>query len=213
MICSDFGRGFPSVLVSGIGGLDEAATLGRAGGAYRSDHLPRGGRAGVVASPGGRGGETDRGGCERSVPCGDGNEWWSGTWRRGESRTSACSTRSGPCPATSSCRPEPSGQAYDDESIPIGEGQTITPPYDVAFMTEVLDPKPTDVVYEVGTGSGYQSAILSRLVKEVYSVEIHKPLSERATKMQKRWDTRISTPESATATKVGPRRRRSTRSS
>jgi protein-L-isoaspartate(D-aspartate) O-methyltransferase len=76
-------------------------------------------------------------------------------------------------------------QAYDDESIPIGEGQTITPPYDVAFMTEVLDPKPTDVVYEVGTGSGYQSAILSGLVKEVYSVEIHKPLSERATKVHK----------------------------
>ncbi len=76
-------------------------------------------------------------------------------------------------------------QAYDDESIPIGEGQTITPPYDVAFMTEVLDPKPTDVVYEVGTGSGYQSAILSRLVKEVYSVEIHKPLSEGATKVHK----------------------------
>jgi protein-L-isoaspartate(D-aspartate) O-methyltransferase len=76
-------------------------------------------------------------------------------------------------------------QAYDDESIPIGEGQTITPPYDVAFMTEVLDPKPTDVVYEVGTGSGYQSAILSRLVKEVYSVEIKKPLSERATNVHK----------------------------
>jgi protein-L-isoaspartate(D-aspartate) O-methyltransferase len=76
-------------------------------------------------------------------------------------------------------------QAYDDESIPIGEGQTITPPYDVAFMTEVLDPKPTDVVYEVGTGSGYQSAILSRLVKEVYSVEIHKPLSERASAVHK----------------------------
>lgn len=76
-------------------------------------------------------------------------------------------------------------QAYDDESIPIGEGQTITPPYDVAFMTEVLDPKPTDVVYEVGTGSGYQSAILSRLVKEVYSVEIHKPLGERAAKVHK----------------------------
>jgi protein-L-isoaspartate(D-aspartate) O-methyltransferase len=76
-------------------------------------------------------------------------------------------------------------QAYDDESIPIGEGQTITPPYDVAFMTEVLDPKPTDIVYEVGTGSGYQSAILSQLVKEVYSVEIHQPLSERATKVHK----------------------------
>jgi protein-L-isoaspartate(D-aspartate) O-methyltransferase len=76
-------------------------------------------------------------------------------------------------------------QAYDDESIPIGEGQTITPPYDVAFMTEVLDPKPTDVVYEVGTGSGYQSAILSQLVKEVYSIEIHEPLSVAATKVHK----------------------------
>jgi len=77
-------------------------------------------------------------------------------------------------------------QAYDDESIPIGEGQTITPPYDVAFMTEVLDPKPTDTVYEVGTGSGYQSAILSRLVKDVYSVEIHAPLSKRATQVHKK---------------------------
>lgn len=75
--------------------------------------------------------------------------------------------------------------AYDDESIPIGEGQTITPPYDVAFMTELLDPKPTDRVYEVGTGSGYQSAILSRLVKEVYSVEIHAPLSKSATQVHK----------------------------
>jgi protein-L-isoaspartate(D-aspartate) O-methyltransferase len=75
--------------------------------------------------------------------------------------------------------------AYDDESIPIGEAQSISPPYDVAFMTEVLDPKPTDRVYEVGTGSGYQSAILSRLVKDVYSVEIHAPLSQRATKVHK----------------------------
>jgi protein-L-isoaspartate(D-aspartate) O-methyltransferase len=76
-------------------------------------------------------------------------------------------------------------QAYDDESIPIGEGQTITPPYDVAFMTEVLDPKPSDRVYEVGTGSGYQSAILSRLVKDVYTVEIHAPLSKRAVAVHK----------------------------
>jgi protein-L-isoaspartate(D-aspartate) O-methyltransferase len=75
--------------------------------------------------------------------------------------------------------------AYDDESIPIGEGQTITPPYDVAFMTEVLDPKPTDKVYEVGTGSGYQSAILSQLVKDVYSIEIHRPLGERAAAVHK----------------------------
>lgn len=75
--------------------------------------------------------------------------------------------------------------AYDDESIPIGEGQTITAPYDVAFMTQVLDPKPTDRVYEVGTGSGFQSAILSRLVKDVYSIEIHEPLGKRAAQVHK----------------------------
>ncbi len=79
--------------------------------------------------------------------------------------------------------PETRRLAYEDESIPIGEGQTITPTYDVAFMTEALQPKPTDRVYEVGTGSGYQAAILSRLVKDVYSVEIHKPLGERAAKV------------------------------
>jgi protein-L-isoaspartate(D-aspartate) O-methyltransferase len=81
--------------------------------------------------------------------------------------------------------PNTQRQAYDDESIPIGEGQTITPPYDVAFMTEVLDPKPSDRVYEVGTGSGYQSAILSRLVQDVYSIEIHAPLAKRAAKVHK----------------------------
>ncbi len=78
---------------------------------------------------------------------------------------------------------ERQGSAYDDESILIGEGQTITPPYDVAFMTEALEPKPTDKVYEVGTGSGYQASILSRLVKDVYSVEIHRPLGERAARV------------------------------
>jgi protein-L-isoaspartate(D-aspartate) O-methyltransferase len=76
--------------------------------------------------------------------------------------------------------PETQRLAYDDESIPIGEAQTITPPYDVAFMTEALQPKATDKVYEVGTGSGYQASILSRLVKEVYSVEIKPPLGKRA---------------------------------
>ncbi len=81
--------------------------------------------------------------------------------------------------------PKTQRQAYDDESIPIGEGQTITPPFDVAFMTEVLDPKPTDRVYEVGTGSGYQSAILSQLVKDVYSIEIHENLGKRAAQVHK----------------------------
>ena len=77
------------------------------------------------------------------------------------------------------------GMAYDDESMPIGEGQTITPVYDVAFMTEALKLKPTDKVYEVGTGSGYQASILGQLVKDVYSVEIHEPLGTRAAKVIK----------------------------
>lgn len=75
--------------------------------------------------------------------------------------------------------------AYEDESIPIGEGQTITAPYDVAFMTDVLKPEPTDKVYEVGTGSGYQASILGQLVAEVYSVEIHEPLVTRAIEVMK----------------------------
>ena len=82
--------------------------------------------------------------------------------------------------------PETQRHAYDDESIPIGEGQTITPPFDVAFMTEKLEPKPTDKVYEVGTGSGYQAAILSRLVKDVYSVEIKEKLGKRAAEVLKK---------------------------
>jgi protein-L-isoaspartate(D-aspartate) O-methyltransferase len=76
-------------------------------------------------------------------------------------------------------------RGYEDESIPIADGQTLTAPYDVAYMTEILNPKPTDRVYEVGTGSGYQSAILSRLVKEVYSVEIHEALAKSAAAVHK----------------------------
>lgn len=73
--------------------------------------------------------------------------------------------------------------AYEDESIPIGEGQTSTPPFDMAFMTEVLAPNSTEKIYEVGTGSGYQAAILSRLAGQVYSVEIHRPLGDRAARV------------------------------
>ncbi|MBI4480845.1 MAG: protein-L-isoaspartate(D-aspartate) O-methyltransferase [Acidobacteria bacterium] len=63
-------------------------------------------------------------------------------------------------------------QAYSDRALPIGEGQTISQPYIVALMTELLQTKPGDTVLEVGTGSGYQAAVLSRLVKQVYSIEI-----------------------------------------
>jgi len=62
-------------------------------------------------------------------------------------------------------------QAYEDRPQPIGNGQTISQPYIVAVMTELLDPQPGDVVLEVGTGSGYQAAVLSGLVREVVSVE------------------------------------------
>lgn len=70
--------------------------------------------------------------------------------------------------------------AYEDRPLPIGYDQTISQPYIVAFMTEKLAPKRTDRVLEIGTGSGYQAAVLSRLVAEVYSIEIVEPLAKRA---------------------------------
>jgi len=71
-------------------------------------------------------------------------------------------------------------QAYFDMALPIGEQQTISSPFIVAFMTESIDPQATDKVLEIGTGSGYQAAVLSPLVKEVYSIEIVKELGEKA---------------------------------
>jgi protein-L-isoaspartate(D-aspartate) O-methyltransferase len=70
--------------------------------------------------------------------------------------------------------------AYDNGPLPIGWGQTISQPYIVALMTDLLGPRPDDVILEVGTGSGYQAAVLSQLVKKVYSLEIIPELCERA---------------------------------
>jgi protein-L-isoaspartate(D-aspartate) O-methyltransferase len=70
--------------------------------------------------------------------------------------------------------------AYRDEPLPIGYGQTISQPSLVAFMTDKLDLKPTDCVLEIGTGSGYQAAILSQLAAHVYTIEIIEPLARRA---------------------------------
>ncbi|MCA9246231.1 MAG: protein-L-isoaspartate(D-aspartate) O-methyltransferase [Planctomycetales bacterium] len=70
--------------------------------------------------------------------------------------------------------------AYLDMALPIGEGQTISPPFVVASMTEYLDPQPADRVLEIGTGSGYQAAVLSGLVKDVYSIEIVASLAHKA---------------------------------
>ncbi len=77
-------------------------------------------------------------------------------------------------------------KAYLDMSLPIGEHQTITPPMLVAYMTEQLDPQQNDRVLEIGTGSGYQAAVLSPLVKEVYSIEIVDKLGKQAERTLKR---------------------------
>jgi protein-L-isoaspartate(D-aspartate) O-methyltransferase len=76
--------------------------------------------------------------------------------------------------------------AYFDMALPIGASQTISPPFIVAYMTEQLDPQPTDKVLEIGTGSGYQAAVLSRLVKEVYTIEIVASLGKQAEKTLRR---------------------------
>jgi len=70
--------------------------------------------------------------------------------------------------------------AYGDFPLPIGYGQTISQPYIVALMTELLDPEEDDIALEVGTGSGYQAAVLSQIVKKVYTIEIVTPLGETA---------------------------------
>jgi len=83
----------------------------------------------------------------------------------------------------------PSGlrrQAYFDAALPIGDKQTISPPFVVAYMTEQVDPQPDDRVLEIGTGSGYQAAVLSPLVKEVYTLEIISRLGRRAKRTLKR---------------------------
>ena len=70
--------------------------------------------------------------------------------------------------------------AYADHPLPIGEGQTISQPYVVALMTEALKLRPTDRVLEIGTGSGYQAAVLAEMVREVWSIEIRQGLAQRA---------------------------------
>ena len=70
--------------------------------------------------------------------------------------------------------------AYENRPLPIGHGQTISQPYIVALMTDLIDPQPGDTVLEIGTGSGYQAAILSPLVQNTYSIEIIEPLADQA---------------------------------
>jgi protein-L-isoaspartate(D-aspartate) O-methyltransferase len=77
-------------------------------------------------------------------------------------------------------------RAYHDQPVPIGEEQTISQPYIVAVMTQYLAVEPENVVLEIGTGTGYQAAVLSRLGKQVYTVERHGSLAERAREIFRR---------------------------
>jgi len=76
--------------------------------------------------------------------------------------------------------PNVQADAYDNRPLPIGYGQTISQPYIVAIMSDLIKPKISHKVLEIGTGSGYQAAILSRLVEHVYSIEIIEPLAKQA---------------------------------
>jgi protein-L-isoaspartate(D-aspartate) O-methyltransferase len=81
--------------------------------------------------------------------------------------------------------PDQREYAYEDRPLPIGLEQTISQPYIVAYMTEVLQPSPEHAVLEIGTGSGYQAAVLANLVREVYSIEIVPDLADRARRILK----------------------------
>ncbi|GGC26528.1 protein-L-isoaspartate O-methyltransferase [Parapedobacter defluvii] len=79
--------------------------------------------------------------------------------------------------------PQYRAQAYADSPLSIGHGQTISQPYIVAYMTQLLDLKPNHRVLEIGTGSGYQAAVLAEMVNEVYTIEIVKELGQQAEKL------------------------------
>lgn len=83
-------------------------------------------------------------------------------------------------------RPAQRRQAYTDGALAIGHQQTISPPFIVAYMTTAIDPQPSERVLEIGTGSGYQAAVLSELAKEVYSIEIVEPLGKSAARLLKK---------------------------
>lgn len=76
--------------------------------------------------------------------------------------------------------------AYEDRPLPIGYGQTISQPYIVGYMTEIINPEPTQRILEIGTGSGYQAAILAEIVREVFTVEIISELGQSAAEHLKR---------------------------
>lgn len=102
-------------------------------------------------------------------------------------------------------------RAYEDRPLPIGHMQTISQPFIVAYMTEAADIQRGERVLEIGTGSGYQAAVLGELGAEVYSIEIVPELATRAAGTLKKWVTARSTRGPGTVTQAGPTKPRSTR--
>jgi len=84
-------------------------------------------------------------------------------------------------------------RAYEDEALPIGNSQTISQPFTVAYQTSLLDPQPGERILEVGTGSGYQAAVLCEMEAQVFSVERHRALLQRAKRRLKRLGYRVRT--------------------
>ena len=109
--------------------------------------------------------------------------------------------------------PEFAAKAYADQALPIACGQTISQPYVVAYMTEQLALRREHRVLEIGTGTGYQTAVLSRLAREVVSIERFRTLAEMARGRCARWATTMSRSSSATASPARRTRRLSTASS
>jgi protein-L-isoaspartate(D-aspartate) O-methyltransferase len=84
-------------------------------------------------------------------------------------------------------------RAYEDEALPIGLKQTISQPFTVAYQTAMLDPAPEERILEIGTGSGYQAAVLCEMGVRVFSVERHKPLLERTDSLLRQLGYRVMT--------------------
>ena len=116
-------------------------------------------------------------------PVAAGGRWGASSFSRAcarASRTSACSPPSPRSRASCSSRPPLQRFAYSDRPLPIGGGQTISQPSLVARMCELLELRDDDVVLDVGTGSGYHAALLSRLCRHVYGVELDAQLAAQA---------------------------------
>ena len=105
------------------------------------------------------------------------------------------------------------GRAYEDGALPIGEKQTISQPYIVAWMTELIEPKKGMRVLEIGTGSGYQAAVLAECVAEVDTIEVIPELGRKAEALLRELGYRDIRPGSATDTRDGPDGPLTTRSS